>query len=79
MQPFVPNAARGSPAGGAGCRAGEHRPCPSPNLISGARIHTSILPTARRAALDALTAGEVDLAVGVYPNVSEPMTASPLY
>ena len=32
----------------------------------------SVLPTARRAALDALTAGEVDLAVGCYP-----MSASP--
>jgi DNA-binding transcriptional LysR family regulator len=41
-------------------------------------LSLSVLPIARRSALDALTAGDVDLALGYFPTVGESMIASPL-
>jgi DNA-binding transcriptional LysR family regulator len=42
-------------------------------------LSLSVLPISRRSALDALTAGDVDLALGFFPTIGEPMIASPLY
>jgi DNA-binding transcriptional LysR family regulator len=79
-QPFVPNAAKGVVRLSAqdAVQAGIV-PALVRILWQAPGLTLSVLPTARRAALDALTAGEVDLAVGLYPDVSESMTASPLY
>lgn len=42
-------------------------------------LSLSVLPVARHTALEALAAGEVDLALGFFPSVGEPMIASALF
>lgn len=42
-------------------------------------LSLSVVPISRHTALEALTAGEVDLALGFFPKVGEPIIASSLY
>lgn len=81
IQPFVPGAAKGivrlaaQDAVQVGIVPGLVRILSdkAPGLV------LSVLPIAHHSALDALAAGEVDLALGRYASVSEPLTATPLY
>jgi DNA-binding transcriptional LysR family regulator len=81
VQPFVPKAAQGT-IRLAALDAEQVGAVPALVRIladEAPDLRLSVLPISRRSALDALTAGDVELALGFFPEVREPLLSRLLY